>query len=279
MNIPPSLIPLVGQIFAKFYTHDGLDALFSGVGFPSRPPIESSKVVKCEWWMRLANRDCKNPLKLFGALIAEFMDSGEEQWRDGQEKIQTAMEQEGLVYRRGGVITRDAVFGPSQSLAERLEQGGDGAEVLKADFDRACEAIDSDPAAAVTAACAILESLCKTFLESSGVPLPSKKVLKTLWPETAKHLGLQPGQLADDDLKRILQGLNGVFEGIAALRTHEGSAHGRSGYNEPGKTRYKISPRHARLAVHAAHTAAMFVWETWEQRKSLETENAHNVKI
>ena len=277
MNIPPSLIPLVGEILAESNTHDGLDALFSGVGFPGDPP-KGNKVVKCQGWMRLANQNCKNPLKLFGALIAEFMDSGDEWRRDDQEKIKTAIEQEGLVYCRGGAITRVAAFGPSQSLAEKLEQGGDGVEVLKAEFSRAYEAIDSDPAVAVTAACAILESLCKTFLESSGVPLPSKKVLGALWTETAKYLGLQPGRLADDDLKRILQGLIGVFEGIAALRTHEGSAHGRSGYNEPGKTRYKISPRHARLAVHAAHTAAMFVWETWEQRNNLETANTHNVK-
>ncbi len=114
----------------------------------------------------------------------------------------------------------------------------------------------------MTAACAILESVCKTYLEEEGHALPSKQVLGSLWSEVAGHLGLTPKVIADDDLKRILQGLYSIADGVAALRTHAGSAHGHS----TGKN-YRLAPRHARLAVHAAHTIAMFVLETWEARK------------
>ena len=87
--------------------------------------------------------------------------------------------------------------------------------------------------------------------------MPSKHVLGTLWPQVASHLGLSPKDVADDDLKRILQGLYSIGDGVAALRTHAGSAHGHA----QGKS-YRLAPRHARLAVHAAHKMALFVLET-----------------
>ena len=57
----------------------------------------------------------------------------------------------------------------------------------------------------------------------------------------------------------VLQGLYSIADGVAALRTHEGSAHGRSS----AKT-YRLAARHARLTVHAAYTMALFILETWE---------------
>jgi hypothetical protein len=74
--------------------------------------------------------------------------------------------------------------------------------------------------AAVTAACAILESVCKCYLEAEGQLLLNKQVLGTLWPQVASHLGLSPKDGADDDLKRILRGLYSIGDGVAALGTH-----------------------------------------------------------
>jgi hypothetical protein len=146
------------------------------------------------------------------------------------------------------------------SLAERIK--ADGVQVIEIEYERAYKTLESDPGAAVTAACAILESVCKSYLEAEGQQQPGKQVLGQLWGVVADHLGLAPKALADNDLKRILQGLYSVADGVAGLRTHAGSAHGQS----PG-SRYRLAPRHARLAVHAAHTMAMFVLETWEARK------------
>ena len=113
----------------------------------------------------------------------------------------------------------------------------------------------------MTAACAIIEAVCKHYLETENIPLPNKQTIAPLWTEVAKNLGLSPGQMADDDLKQILSGLFSIAAGVGALRTHEGSAHGHS-----NKT-YKIEARHGRLAVHAAHTMALFILETWEARE------------
>lgn len=51
------------------------------------------------------------------------------------------------------------------------------------------------------------------------------------------------------------------MQGIASLRTHSSSAHGQ------GKKTYQLEPRHARLAVHSAHTIALFILETWDKKK------------
>jgi hypothetical protein len=62
-------------------------------------------------------------------------------------------------------------------------------------------------------------------------------------------------------LVKILGGVASVVDGIGALRTHTGSAHGR------GRHAYRVEPRHARLAIHAAHTLTTFLIETWARRQ------------
>ncbi len=263
--IPPSFIGTVSPILADAFTHSRLNDLFMAAGFPGEVP-PGNKSDKVRSWLRRANKECEDPLSMFGQVIAELMDSElhpayiESQGGDPRDKIRAVLAKDGLSYQRGGVLLGAALTGPSKSLAERLKTGG--IQTIEIEYQRAYEAIEKDPAAAVTAACAILESVCKTYLEEEGHQLPSKQVLGGLWSEVAGHLGLTPKVVADDDLKRILQGLYSIADGVAALRTHAGSAHGHSA----GKS-YKLAPRHARLAVHAAHTMAMFVLETWEARK------------
>lgn len=232
--------------------------------FPGDPP-EGNKLDKCRSWLRRANSECSDSLKMFGTLIAEYMDMEVSPWhldsegKDPREKIRAALTKESLQYQRGGYIFGAALTGPSKSLAERIRS--EGIQAVEVEYQRAYNTIGSDPAAAVTAACAILESVCKTYLETNHLQPPNKQVLGNLWSEVADHLGLSPKELADNDLKRILQGLYSIADGVAALRTHEGSAHGRS-----DQKTYRLSPRHARLAVHAAHTMTLFVLETWESR-------------
>jgi hypothetical protein len=261
-----SFIGIASPILAELYTHAQLNALFMAAGFPGDVP-EGNKDEKSRKWLRRANTDSGDPLKIFGVLIAEFMDAEPTLWvmdrtsgEDLRDRVAAALAREGLSYGRGGYIHGAALSGPSRSLADRIKS--DGIRAIEIEYDRAYKSIESDPGSAVTAACAIVESVCKCYLEEQGLALPSKQVLGTLWPEVAKHLGLSPKDVADDDLKRILQGLYSIGDGVAALRTHKGSAHGQT----DGKG-YRIAPRHARLAVHAAHTMALFILETWDARR------------
>ena len=103
-----------------------------------------------------------------------------------------------------------------------------------------------------------LSRLRQTRRRLSPRHVRSVESLKPLWTVVSRHLGLDAASLVNYDLKRILSGLSSIVDGIGALRMHAGSAHGR------GRAGYRIEPRHARLAVHSAHTLAVFVFETWD---------------
>jgi hypothetical protein len=133
------------------------------------------------------------------------------------------------------------------------------------DLDRAIQNAEEDPEDAVTAACATLEAVCRSILVELDLDLPAKKDVSALVRAVQEPLGLSPGRqdlpdLVAADIRKVLSGLTTATEGIGALRTHGGDAHGR----ERGHRR--IDPRIARLAIHAASTIALFLIETWERK-------------
>ncbi|MGX1322564.1 hypothetical protein AB7M17_006017 [Bradyrhizobium sp. USDA 377] len=269
-KIPLRVVGTTAPILGEWYSHAQLNALFQAAGFPANPP-PGNKSEKCRLWLLHANEELPDALAAFGKLIQEMMDSSwtpvtRIDWNtqeevtepDPRDKIRQALAEEGLSYREGGYIYGASLAAPSRDLAELLKDNS--IQAVEKEFNRAYRSIEADPPAAITAACAILEAVCKHYLEIEGLPLPTKQVLSPLWSNVAKNLGLSP-ELADDDVKQILSGLFSIANGVAALRTHESSAHGR------GSSASGIEARHARLAVHAAHTMALFILDTWEARK------------
>lgn len=121
--------------------------------------------------------------------------------------------------------------------------------------------MEADPPAAITAACAILESVFKVYIEDNGLEMSNDQSVKPLWKLESKHIGFDPSAVEDDDIKKILSGMNSVVDGIGSFRTHAGTAHGQ------GRQTYRAQGRHARLAIHASHTLVGFVLETWDERK------------
>lgn len=273
-QIPPALIGVASKLLSDAYTHAQLNSMFWAAGFPGDPP-DGSKVTKCEGWLRIANKEVADPLNCFGKLISEFMEAdvcphsgwgSEPSGADPREILRAVMTRSGLSYQRNGRIIGATLSAPSRSLAERLE--AEGMPALEVEYERAYAQVESDPPAAVTAACAILESVCKTYLLANKLDLPSKQVLGALWSATSSALGLSAKDMESEDLKQVLSGLAGIANGIAAVRSHAGSAHGHAdGAFENSRKSYRIHSRHARLCVHAAHTMALFVLETWEARK------------
>jgi hypothetical protein len=134
----------------------------------------------------------------------------------------------------------------------------------------ALEAAERDPEDAITAACSMLEAVCRSDLAEFGQELPAKKNIQGLVKAVQEPLGLSPARTdlpseIAGDVRQVLQGLATAAAGIGALRTHGRDAHGR----ERGRTR--VDARIARLAIHAASTLALFLVETWErtQRRAL----------
>ena len=61
-----------------------------------------------------------------------------------------------------------------------------------------------------------------------------------------------------------------AVQGVGALRTHAGDAHGR----ERGFRR--IDPRIARLSIYSASAVILFLIETWEKKHPTKKLHWHN---
>jgi hypothetical protein len=122
-------------------------------------------------------------------------------------------------------------------------------------------AVTSDPALAIGTAKELVESCCKTILEARHVSFSKSADLPELVKLTAKELQLTPDQIpnkvkAVDTIKRLLGNLANITQGIAELRNQYGTGHGKAAGAKG------LSPRHAKLAVGAASTLAVFLAET-----------------
>ena len=168
------------------------------------------------------------------------------------------LEKRGLKVKLVEVAEATSVVGSFASTAARVDF-----DTVTRDLDRALSSVAEDPEDAVTAACSVLESVCRSIILELGLDLPDKKDIQGLYKAVREPLGLAPDRsdVPDEvaaDVRTILGGLNTTVQGIGALRTHAGDAHGR----ERGFRR--IDSRIARLAIHSASAAAVFLIETWE---------------
>lgn len=138
-------------------------------------------------------------------------------------------------------------------------------DTVQLEIARAVVNAGNDPEDAVTAACSLLEAVCRSILMELRLPLPPKRDIDGLIRAVQDPLGLSPGRTdlpseVEADIRQVLGGLTSVSKGIGALRTHAGDAHGR----ERGRAR--IDARIARLAIHSASSIALFLIETWEHQ-------------
>lgn len=126
-------------------------------------------------------------------------------------------------------------------------------------------AIYNDPGLAVGLAKELVETCCKTILDNRGITISANLDLPQLVKLTSKELALTPDDIpkqatAAETIKRLLSNLATITLGIAELRNLYGTGHGK-------KLQTKgLSPRHAKLAVGAASTLAVFLLETHEIR-------------
>ena len=258
MRIPAPLIAALSEVIPDCETHASMDNLFLHADAPGDPP-EGNKQAKAQAWLRRANKELADPLSIVGPLIESYMEADEETtyFITAKTKLQKALTRCNLVYMVGGYVSPGGGVATA-SLAELIR--GRDFVAIESEFHRALENINRNPKEAASAAGNILESTCKIFIEDNNLTMPARKDLKSVWAVVRKELNFEPGNLVDDDLRKIVSGMLNSVDGIANLRTHASSAHGH------GRSQYVLEPRHARLAVNAAHSVTMFVLETWDKR-------------
>lgn len=119
----------------------------------------------------------------------------------------------------------------------------------------------NDPALAIGTAKELVETVCKTILEARTIPFSKGAELPELVKLTAKALELTPSDVpekakAAETIKRLLSNLGTIAQNVAELRNQHGTGHGKKAGTKG------LGSRHAKLAVGAASTLAVFLMET-----------------
>jgi hypothetical protein len=151
----------------------------------------------------------------------------------------------------------------AHEVATRIE-----AEHISQQITRMEGAVDADPELAIGTAKEFVESVCKSILDDREIDHDTKDDLPALVRKTTKALQLTPDDIdansrAADTIKRMLMNLTTIVQGSAELRNAYGTGHGKS----KAQGRQRLKPRHARLAVGAAATLGVFLYETHEARE------------
>lgn len=126
--------------------------------------------------------------------------------------------------------------------------------------------IEKSPHISIGLAKELIETSCKSIFDERKVKYDKNWELSKLMKETTKLLKLTPDNIpnqarAASSIKQILGSLSSVVQGIGEVRNEYGSGHGRDG-------KFKgLQPRHAKLAVGAASTLAIYLLETHELKK------------
>jgi len=278
-RLPAHLISVISEELSASETHTTMDSLFMYANAPGDPP-DGSKLQKAQAWLRRINNDeSSDPLEVVGFLIEGYMEpplpekeyswDNEPSLSEYQEKridrIKQALARANLQYVPGARVSH--ISGSASRSLKDIISKLDHASIDQ-EFERALKNVESSPREAVSAACNILESVFKTYIEEENLAMPNKQDLQPVWKIVRDNLGLDPSKIEDRDLQEILSGMFATVSGIGALRTHASSAHGA------GKKVYSLKPRHARLAVHSAHTLVTFVLESWQEKRKARKINA-----
>lgn len=266
--IPLSTISLISDFLSDYETHASIDSLLMYTLATGEAP-QGSKPVKVKQWLMNTNKDLSaNPLKVLGRILEGYIETCPFQYLSEEsldnywkaiEKIKKNLADNSLVYMNGNIL-----FGNLNSSSRTLEQLIKELDVasINQEFDRAINNVESSPREAVSAASNILESICKVYIEQNKLEKPNKQDLKALFTVVRKDLNISTDSIEDEDILKIISGILSTVDGISALRTHASSAHGA------GIRTYNLQPRHARLAIHSAHTIALFLLESWSHKKN-----------
>jgi hypothetical protein len=168
-------------------------------------------------------------------------------------------------------ISNRPIFGGRLKIngKESIEKkGADIKRILDADYvtqqiNLMESSIENSPHISIGLAKELIETCCKSIFDERKENYDIKWDLPKLMKETAKLLKLTPDDIPNEakaasSIKQILGSLSSVVQGIGEVRNEYGSGHGKDGKF------IGLQPRHAKLAVGAASTLAIYLLETHE---------------
>ncbi len=158
-RIPISVIATVADLLAAHHnSRSKIDTLFVRCKAPGPPPSGNMVEQMKTWLMRADEDPGLDAFALLGCVLEEFMDviTENQDWLNRRTTIQRALTDFGLSYGKGGRIFGGAT-GPQSRSLEMIVRDRDMTTVNK-EIERALATVESDPALAITAACAILGS-------------------------------------------------------------------------------------------------------------------------
>lgn len=215
-KIPQPIISILSDNLPPMESHASLDSLFMYADAPGDPP-EGSKPAKVQKWLGRINDESSAPLVILGRLIENYMDMvvNEPDEFDHvlpmgrtqriiylRQKLITQLEKSNLIYVSGGII-HDGKSASSEQLWSIVKTRN--IPCIEEEFKRALSKINSEPREAVSAACNILESVFKVYIQDEGLELPQKQDIQGLWKVVVGRLGFDPKCIEDDDLKKFYQ--------------------------------------------------------------------------
>lgn len=251
-----------------------IDVLFDSADVPlSQNPDESiSGERRCRVDQYYRSLDFNNEadvrrfLRVYECVLDELSETADhdtneyarEDANDRYYRLKKWLEKDGFTYQGGQIVT---LAGAQNVLGLKAFAVSFGAPYIQRQINRMEGEVESDPCLAIGTAKELVETTCKTILGARGrVPGENWNVPKLIH-ETCGSLQLTPKDIQDakkaaKTIKQLLGNLAQVAHGIAELRNTYGTGHGPH-----GRVR-GLDARHARLAVGAAATLAMFLFET-----------------
>ena len=188
MKIPIPVIALVADVVSNRFTHSRIANFADAAGIiNSYGDLSGNKLDMVRFWMKCANEDSE-PLAKLGVFIVELMEVDYSGFR--QEEAQASLEKDrsrvreslakhGLTYLKDGKIVVTGVQAVSKTIENFIKTRD--LSGVHAEFDRISANVEADPPAAVTASCALLESLFKAYISDEELEMPSDKSLGPLW--------------------------------------------------------------------------------------------------
>jgi hypothetical protein len=173
------------------------------------------------------------------------------------------LRKDGFVFNEGHLVS---VTGVQSSAVVKEISVEFNAQHIADQVVRMEQAIDrNDCWLAIGTAKELVETACKTILSELGVSFGGNADLMDLYKLVRKELKLLPEDISDAakasaTIKNILSNLATIVQGVSELRNPYGTGHGPEGRAKG------LESRHAKLAVGAATTLVIFLFDTYKQR-------------